>query len=864
MSFEQATYSFSYPSGLPPTPTKTPTSASFVQSFETPKQESSFYDPRVTWNTADPWAESPDFLKTPKYYTFSTPVKSPTRSSGNKRPFSSQNIEEQIASHVHHLSPNPDQSLPPVEPSRRLSSSPNPSSTTKRPCHRASEAELTPLKTSLEEQATSSMRSAGSMQTPPPTSTSASRRKIQQAQAAKLTRQPGTTGRRMSSPGFVRGDNAEPTLPLVEASPGFPSLQFSPEVFSFPHSGPATAPVFPQQKLFWDPEQSHDAMSIDFSANDGFALGIGIDKSLDPFVSSLDPNTPSRLPLASFHALEGSQDDLAIFPVSAKMPAKKFSKSRLTASVVNPSMLFSSPSHPSELSNIPSSQADIDSTLQPYAHQIQDAEREIELLGPRKSKRRKGTEVDSPAVKEALATLRDDDTDRPSSKRSITDSVLQSFDDRHVRAALKERKAIETQRRLSMTRPQRDRRLSPYKSAQSPQRRTTLTLTIDSTGRAKTETKVVTSEAGPSSESRMDLDSASEQDDSTTSSSEDMDIATSQRQSFGFAKKKSKRGKLTRFALDSKSHSQKSSYASTFASSSTLSATKSTKQRVISNLSMHFDDPSLLPLPPSDDRASSSTVISDRLDGRDNHESDTGTTVDSDDGKGDAQSELKKIRQQRQRSKNRQASQATPQKNRGFQYPNPLSTNSLPPFSYGGSLTPNHGGNDPFNISPTTITDPDLTTPNSAHDSHVSTESTRCVCRGTESDGDLMILWYGFSLPPPRKRKPKEARILTCVPQQRILQKMAPCPLRRPQPQESTDCISLRLLHGEHAECEGRTRAEDVVSEYGESVGGEGEEVEVTGTVLMTDGGMRVGCVRREGRGKKGGQGEVEMECERL
>ncbi|KAL8997089.1 MAG: hypothetical protein Q9188_006417 [Gyalolechia gomerana] len=740
MSFEQP--AFSYPSGQPPTPTGTPTSATFPQTFETPKQESSFYDPRVTWNTADPWAESPDFLKTPKFPSFSTPIKSPTKSSGTKRPFSSQNIEEQIASHVHHLSPNPDRSLPPVEPSRRLSSSPNPSSTTKRVCHRSSETELTPLKTSLDEQATSSMRSAGSMQTPPPTSTSASRRKVQQAQAAKLFKQPATTSRRMSSPGLVRGDNAETVLPHIEASPGFPSLQFSPEVFSFPNSGPATAPVFPQQKLFWDPEQSHDAMNIDFTSSDGFAMGIALDKSLDPFVSGPDPNTPSKMPSASFQALDGSQDDLAVFPVSAKVPAKKFSKSRLAASVVNPSMLFSSPSHSSDLSNVPLSQADIESTLQPYAHQIQDAKREIKQLGSRKTRRGKGTEVDSPAVKEALATLRDEDTDRPATRRSITDSVLQSFDDTHVKAALRERKAIETQRRVSASRQQRGRRLSPYKSAQPPNKRTALTLTIDSSGRAKTETKVVKAGTGPSSDSKMDLDSASEGEDSSASS-DDMDIATSHRQSFRFAKKRAKRGKLTRFALDSKTHSQKSSYASTFASSSTVGGVKPISQRLMSNMSFQFDDPSLLPLPPSDDRASSSTVISDRLDGRDTHESDTGTTVDSDDGKGDAQSELKKIRQQRQQSKSHHATHSIQQRNQSFQCPNPLSTNSIQPFSYAENLTPNH---DPFNISPTTITDPDLTTPNSARDSHVSNESTRCVCRGTESDGDLMILWFVTSL----------------------------------------------------------------------------------------------------------------------
>ncbi|KAL8927593.1 MAG: hypothetical protein Q9172_001303 [Xanthocarpia lactea] len=730
--------SFSYPTGQPPTPTRTPTSASFVQSFETPKQESSFYDPRVTWNTADPWAESPDFLKTPKFPSFSTPLKSPTKSSGTKRPLSSQNLEEQIASHVHHLSPNPDQILSPVDTSRRLSSSPNPLSSSKRPCHRSSETQLTPLKTSLDEEATSSMRSAGSMQTPPPTSTSASRRKAQQAQVAKVVKQSTATGRRMSTPAAAKGKRADVTAPHIETSPGFPSLQFSPEVFSFPNSGPATAPVFPQHKLLWDTEATQDAMNIDFTANEAFALGIAMDKSLDPFASTQEQATPSRLPTTPFRVLEDSHDDLAIFPVSAKIPAKKFVKSRITTSVVNPSMLFSSPGQSSELSNIPISQAEMDVNLQPYAHQVLDAERETELVGPRKSKRRKGFEKDSPAVKAAMAVLRDEVDDRSTSKRSFTDSALPPFDPAHIQAALSNRPVKRTEV-LTSSRAAPRRNLSPYKSARQAQKQTTLALTIDSNGRARTEKKVVKNDAETLSDSRMDVDSAMGEDESSTSSEEN-DMATSQRRSFGFARRKPNKAKLTRFALDSKTHSQKSSYASTFASSSTASGVKSVnpQKRVMSNLSAHFDDPSLLP-PMSDDRASSSTFVSDRLDGRDSHNSDDDTTIESDDGKGDAQSELKKMKQRREQSKASQSGNFRPTRSRGFEYPNPASTNPMQTYPYALNPTNSYTTHEPFNISPTTITDPDLATPNSAHDSQVSGDSTRCVCRGSEFDGDLMI-----------------------------------------------------------------------------------------------------------------------------
>ncbi|KAL8711225.1 MAG: hypothetical protein Q9220_004370 [cf. Caloplaca sp. 1 TL-2023] len=733
--------SFSYPSGQPPTPTRTPTSATFAQSFETPKQESSFYDPRVTWNTADPTAESPDFLRTPQFLSFATPLRSPAKSGPAKRPLSSQDLEEQIASHVHHLSPNPDQSLPPVEPSRRLTSSPNPLSTAKRPCHRSSQNDLAPLKTSLDEDATSSMRSAGSMQTPPPTSTSTSRRKAQQARVGKMVKHSATTGRRMSSPGAGKVSRVEATIPQIQTSPGFPSLQFSPDGLSLPFSGPATAPVLSHHKLYWDAEPNHDPMNLDFTDSDAFPFGLELDKDMDPFAASQAQATPSRLPTTSFHAADETHDNLALFPVSAKVPAKKFAKSKVPNRGVNPSLLFSSPGHSSEMSNLAALQDGTEDTLKPYAHQIKDAERELELLGPRKAKRKKDLEADSPAVKAALETLRDEVNDRPTVRRSVTDSVLQSIDDTHVKAALSERRAMEMQRKISRAKPPTTRHLNPYKSDQQARRSTQLTLTIDPSGRAKTEKQVVKAEGGPASESRMDIDSESESDDSSTTSGCD-DIALSHHQSFATGKQNKRKAKLTRFALGSHTHSQRSSYTSTFTANSTGSGMipeKNRQHRRVSHLSSQFDHPSLLPS--SDGHTSSSTVVSDRLDGREGNQSDGETTIESEDGKGDAQSELKKMRQKRERSKTRPNGQASSGNRRGFEYPNPAASNPLQIFPYAVNAASGQVLLDPFNISPTTITDPDLTTPNSARDSQVSSDCTRCVCRRTDSDSDLMILW---------------------------------------------------------------------------------------------------------------------------
>lgn len=62
-------YSFTDPNVEPQTPTRTPTTSS----FETPKLESSFYDPRVTWNTADPYASSPELVKFPPRFDLASP-----------------------------------------------------------------------------------------------------------------------------------------------------------------------------------------------------------------------------------------------------------------------------------------------------------------------------------------------------------------------------------------------------------------------------------------------------------------------------------------------------------------------------------------------------------------------------------------------------------------------------------------------------------------------------------------------------------------------------------------------------------------------------------------------------------------------
>ena len=734
--------SFSYPSGEPPTPTITPKSATFGKNpFETPRQESTFYDPR--FSPADTDAASPDFLKTPKQVASSVALQSPIFSRGLKRPFPGHDIETEILSHVHHLSPNPRLPLPPVEPSRQLSSSPNPSATsTNHTDNLVSTGNTTPQETVIEKDLGSSMRSASSMQTPPPTSTSTSKKKAQQAQVAKLVKQSAANGRRKSTPIFPKPQNVPPIMPSVQASPQpFSNLQFSPEAFGgFPMAGPATAPVYPQNKLFWDPSQNNDGMEMDFAASDTFsdAFGIGLSKPTGSFFSGDDPMTMSQITSSSFDV--DNITGIALPPDASSASQTNHlssaglisgSPSKFGTTVVNPSLLFSSPSRVPERAKLDSVPQNIQNeNLRPYAHQIMDAQRERESSQSRKPKRRKGPESDSPAVKAALEVLRDEEKDRLSVQKSFRDSM--NAKPSHVSTQVKRVSFEPTKGDTSPTLHRREGPAQRHELTRKHANRTAVELTIGPDGRAKTFTKVVAK--GPS---RSALDMNSDSGDTESLSSEDeARMVISQQSSFAYPSQKLPKPKASRFDTGSRAHSQKSSYASTLMSNSsenTLPRSRASRGRVASGLGLDLDavthsSRSVL------DPALTTTFISGPLGGSHEAESETETVVESEEDKGDAQSELKKI--VKDRAQKRASAQAAASES--FDNRHGYSSNCALYPTAASLTTPTQ---DMFsNISPTTITDPDLATPSTGYESQAG-NSTRCVCQSTESNGEFMIMW---------------------------------------------------------------------------------------------------------------------------
>lgn len=592
------------------------------------------------------------------------------------------------------------------------------------------------------------MRSAGSMQTPPPTTTSASRRKAQQAQVAKLVKESAAKGKRLSSPNLLKQDNVGTSMSQVETSPDlFPGLQFSPEVFAdFSITGPATAPVYPQHKLFWDPDENTTDMNIDFSTDDAFGFGMGIQKTLDPFVSTFDHTAVSN---TSNNDLATSTVDVVGLPLSTTMTSANetsfISTSGRTgtmttvANAVNPSLLFSSPGQSSKLSDLPPLQVSKGENLQPYAHQIRDAELEKELESTRRPKRRRGPEADSPAVKAALKALRDGKSESSGSEQIIRDDVNLPMDNRARKTRfLSGPPESHLRRQLSPAKPRSKSQTKRHSSARQPRRRSALTFTIDANGRAKTETKFVDEGGESVSEHQMDIDSTSE-DSESASDEDDAGMTISQVQSFNFPTQKPKQPRLGRFVTDPKTHSQKSSYASTFASSNapnSLPGRDFSKGRVISDFALPLDT-RIQSNTNQFDLTPSSATVSDHLDGVDHDmDSDAEVSKDFDDGKGDAQSELKKIIQKRSQTKSTKQLQRTGSGRRiGPQYhAYPTYGSQVHPYPTGGYRT---GQNTYMNISPTTITDPDFATPSTAR----TTDSTRCVCHVTDADDELMILW---------------------------------------------------------------------------------------------------------------------------
>ncbi|KAL9108004.1 MAG: hypothetical protein Q9187_008354, partial [Circinaria calcarea] len=577
------------------------------------------------------------------------------------------------------------------------------------------------------------MRSAGSMQTPPPTSTSASRRKTQRAQAAKFGQQSAASLRRQSVPEFTStADGGETANAQLEASPlQFSGIQFSPDVFSFPLLGPATAPAYPQHKLFWDPGQSN-GMDIDFSRNLEDPFNTDSCSTLDPFISVHDQSFATQISMPSSFLnfpLDGPLDISATGSsshkqpklVPAKEPTKdKCSRTTSTAPGVNPSLLFSSSSHLSETLNgsMASTRMLDEDALQPYAYQIQEAKREKAAGGVSTIRKKRKPVDDSPAVKAALEALREDDANRSPPKRNKPDPVDTQSSHRLPQSS---RVPLKLRRGSS----------SPTKGSKENARRTAVSLTIDASGRARTEARTIIDDQKSSFENdRAPLDFQSDGSDSETSSGNStLAITTSQAPSFDFTASKVRQPKMGRFATNPKSHSQKSSSTSVYTSSSYtdgLSGLFDKNGSVGASRTLSVNQQSR----PGSRKISRPLVSPDVFGNHvDKDEmSDAETVMGSEDHKGTAQHELKKLLKNRAKDTSIGVVHHRDPKNG-------KTSKSHPQPAYGSNFAPTVSHNQHLfsSISPATVIDPDLA--NLDRGAH---ESIRCVCLVPSHDEQMI------------------------------------------------------------------------------------------------------------------------------
>ncbi|TVY13290.1 PHD finger protein 20-like protein 1 [Lachnellula arida] len=691
MSWDQPAFSFGNPNAQPPTPTQTPTSAQFPSpTFQTPRNNNSSFEDRNGW-TPQFAEEYSVFHSTPGRLTSSqhpsfvdVDIGTPLTATGQRRPLSSAgDINTEIATHVHHLSPNPNVPLAPVDSSNQLPSSPGlyPPSTTRNRFDDSTKKKVTPRRPRkrLEE------AFSGQTATPPATASKGSRKLAPKLQT--------NTMQNDSQEGHY-GSSQTPT----HQSNGMPFPSTSAEFF-YPMSAPATAPVFTNTKPFWDQDTSMGGMDMDFTADDGGMFNTSSHKvstsfdwgrSNQMFQDTVNMQPSQRLPqqkVTSTTSTGKRQRPLAPKisvpeqqqqqPLTS-LPPFEFTTSHASEDpfsavtldgAVDPVLLFSrhnSVSMPSEFEDVslpPARPVTSHVPLEPYSHQLREASRDREelLLSRTSRDMRQGRRYERGTMSSPVKG-----SARPALQRSVSDTRGKRVQDR-VRPRTG---------RSSPVKQQRPPILTSIPELPTPRARTEVKFTIDAKGRARTETVMIqeeprTTPGGPSTKSEEFYSSLDD------SSSDDEPILIPSRNTSFTAPPPSKGPKLARFETSNRTLNARRH------SSSGYSQSESSSQQ-----SLHHD------------------------------ESEAETVMDDDEGLGDATRELRKVMEDRK--KIQMTKIRNPQHHR-YSSNNPRRSSQYASF---GSST---------NISPTTITDPDGATPSSSRSG-----ATRCVCNNPDSEGFMI------------------------------------------------------------------------------------------------------------------------------
>ncbi|KAI0128726.1 hypothetical protein BJ170DRAFT_343348 [Xylariales sp. AK1849] len=259
MSGDRPNSSFGDPNAQPPTPKQTPTSVVFPSPvFQTPKNDQGSFEDSSGWTPrfAEEYSvfnSTPGNLRGSQVTFVDFSISTPYQDSSSHKRLSAEGLEgiaAQLATHVNHLSPNPNLPLPPVTPSRRLPSAPGPQITTHSQSDRASSFGLQESsgKRSFQETVDGDQIQTA---TPPPSARKGARKLAPKIQTTMMQNEQNYGQE------FVVGTPQQSNMQ---------NFVTTPEMFGFPMSAPATAPVFTDSRAFWETDTGMSGIDMDFSA----------------------------------------------------------------------------------------------------------------------------------------------------------------------------------------------------------------------------------------------------------------------------------------------------------------------------------------------------------------------------------------------------------------------------------------------------------------------------------------------------------------------------------------------------------------------------------------------------------------------
>ncbi|KAI9863344.1 MAG: hypothetical protein M1813_003786 [Trichoglossum hirsutum] len=530
----------------------------------------------------------------------------------------------------------------------------------------------------------------------------------------------------------------------------------------------------PDQNLDWGlEEQNTRTLGVQHSAAAfSFLSDNRLSRSLAPTSESFSGSTAFEFPQVPLP--HTSPDSYTYIPA-------------ISDGAVNPNLIFSFSTEPGPSYRIEHSEPDV-SRMQPYHHQTLEREREREFENARKSRQQKPMNFHGRGSTGPL-NVSIERTQPPSSKRSVSESVMSNLN----RARMPGQPSIAgtcspidentaPKRRGSPSkRAKQQATLSSIPEKRHPQPRTTISFTIDDHGHAKAEAKLVVEES--EWEKEIGVGTGYDEDDTESDTSTDSDIPDipSRKSSFTFPIGRGERPKLARF------NTVPLRRPNEYSSASTLPPSRSRTE----NRSLHGSSElsPRLPSPPQGAplftgelskgkghttlfrRQSGSSFGSSRLQGTDplalqpfqdkEAASDAETVIEADEehDNGTAQHAIRQLIKRKQQKQvegslswlnaidslkltySIEAASYPPPNKKTLRvrqaFPSPSAILRHQETSSQRRL--NDAYSNTLNISPTTVTDPDIATPSTDRGSRDNGE-TRCVCNSADFEG-LMILW---------------------------------------------------------------------------------------------------------------------------